>query len=72
MALGVGLTCCTVPHWVPMGMRRTSCAWPLPISKQACGLPVAYTRPSNGAPNRNVMSMSDCVQSTRTAETHWE
>jgi len=61
-------TCWTVPHWVPIGMRRTSCAWPLPISKQACGFPVEYTRPSNGVPNKNVISMSAWVQSTRTGE----
>ena len=41
------LTLWTLPHCVPIGIRRDISVCPVPSSKHAWGLPVAYTRPLN-------------------------
>ena len=45
----------TLPHWVPIGILRLISVWPVPNSKHAWGLPVAYTRPLNSY-NENIFS----------------
>ena len=46
---------------------ESSTVWRLlPMSKQACALPVAYTRPSKLRPKLNVTCMSFLVHSTVT------